>query len=446
MGSSHAKEKSKQTTQDTQKRLEDPKKIKLPPKPQVVITTPPFLKQKYVIPQKKPDEVSEEEEEAESDEEDPSSQIDRRPSTPPSRVFDRIQPVERVPRPKDSVLPRSVIPESKDASNLKKNQSGSAKKASTENLQNLETKRYKQRVIQDLIDQMMANPSNVCLNKLTASEEFRKALLRRVRNKHVRTKNYKAFLQTLDYPTEESTVNTGPFDEEAEFVKVDNIETVDPFETLEEDEDGLSAGSVVHRDVVEVYRNELDSEEKQKVVIVAGLSEGLRCVFPEINGSTERVEAVIDGGSQIVAIDAWVAQGLGLQWDPNSVIHMQSANGQLKPTLGVCRNVPFKFGEVTVYLQLHVVERAPFQILLGRPFDVLTESKVQNFKDGDQWVTVSCPNKGIQSVIPTYMRGEGIKIKPKREPALRTQSAEVAQKEREQRETESANFQSTLMN
>jgi hypothetical protein len=444
MDSSDKRDRSR----DTQRRPEDPKKIKLPPKPQVVISTPSFLrKQPYVIPQRKPfeEEVSEEEE-AESDEEEPPSQVDRRPSTPPPRVFDKIQPVERVPQPRDSVLPRSVIPEDKGASKSKKVHSENVKKASTENLQNVETKRYKQRVIQDLIDQMMANPASVCLNKLTASEEFRKALLRRVRNKHVRTKNYKAFLQTLDYPIKDSTAAEEPFDEEAEFVKVDNIETVDSFETLEEEEDGLEAGSVVHRDVVEVYRTELDSEEKQKVVIVAGLSEGLRCVFPEVNGSTERVEAVIDGGSQIIAIDAWVAQGLGLQWDPNSVIHMQSANGQLKPTLGVCRNVPFKFGEVTVYLQLHVVEKAPFQILLGRPFDVLTESKVQNFKDGDQWVTVSCPNKGIQSVIPTYMRGEGIKIKPKREPTLRTQSSEEAQKEREQRGTESSNFQSTLMN
>jgi hypothetical protein len=158
---------------------------------------------------------------------------------------------------------------------------------------------------------------------------------------------------------------------------------------------------------------------------------------------------VIDGGSQIVAIDAWVAQGLGLQWDPTSVIHMQSANGQLKPTLGVCRNVPFEFGEITVYLQLHVVEKAPFQVLLGRPFDVLTESVVQNFPDGDQWVTVTCPNKGIKSVIPTYTRGQRPRIRPKREPTLNPQNSEAAKEEREERERrepESTNFQSTLMN
>ncbi len=255
----------------------------------------------------------------------------------------------------------------------------------------------------------------------------------------------KTFLQNLKVLVLDPTPYEETFDCHSQFIRVDDIESIEAFEILTETERGLPKGSVVHRDEVESFQNELSPEERRNLVIVAGTAEGLRCVFPEINGSTEKVETVIDGGSQIVAVDACVAQGVGLKWDPNTVIHMQSANGQLQPTLGLCRNVPFKFGDVTVYLQLHVVAKAPFQVLLGRPFDVLTESQVRNFKDGDQWVTVTCPNSGQQCVVPTYGRGQGIRITIKNEPSLRPQNAEADRQERENHGSETTNFQSTLM-
>ncbi|KAG7086687.1 hypothetical protein E1B28_002625 [Marasmius oreades] len=221
------------------------------------------------------------------------------------------------------------------------------RKESVDDIKSLQfrSKKEKERLINKVINQMMVNPSYVCLDELTILEDFRRALLRRVRNQQARTSNLKAFLQTLDVPIADPTLYAEVFNEDSEFIKVDNIEVVDAFETLVKEEDRLPIGSVIHRDIVETYQTELNPEERKKVVIVAGLSEGLCCVFPEVNGSTESVEAVIDGGSQIVAINAWVAQGVGLKWDPNSVIHMQSANGQIKSMLRLCRNVPFKFGD-----------------------------------------------------------------------------------------------------
>lgn len=311
-------------------------------------------------------------------------------------------------------------------------------------------KREKEKMINRIIDRMMANPSHVSLDEITKSEEFKKALFRRMRNSQTPTKDLKSFVQTLDVPV----TDVKPYEDifqGSSFIRLDEIEPAEIFEVLEDSEGELPAGSIVHKDVVLTFQNELPLESKGNVVIVAAPSDGLRCVFPEINGSTEKVEAVIDGGSQIVAISSWVAQGVGLQWDPSTKIHMQSANGTLESTLGICRNVPFKFGEITVYLQLHVVQKAPFQVLLGRPFDVLTESEVKNFGDGDQWLTVTCPNSRNQCVIPTYERGQGVRMKPKRDFTLRPQNIDEDRKGREEPEPSSGekaevNFHPTSRN
>ena len=87
------------------------------------------------------------------------------------------------------------------------------------------------------------------------------------------------------------------------------------------------------------------------------------------------------------------------------VIHMQSANRQVQKTLGLARNVPFLFREITVYLQVHIIQEPAYKVLLGWPFDVLTKSEVKNSKDGVQLVTITDPNMGNKVTLPTYTRG-----------------------------------------
>ena len=99
-------------------------------------------------------------------------------------------------------------------------------------------------------------------------------------------------------------------------------------------------------------------------------------------------------------MDKMVATGLGITWDPTTVIHMESAHGQVQPTEGLARNVPFRFGEITVYLQVHIINKAPYQVLLGRPFDAFTESLVKNFANGEQEITIICPNTGKKCTMP----------------------------------------------
>ena len=110
-----------------------------------------------------------------------------------------------------------------------------------------------------------------------------------------------------------------------------------------------------------------------------------------------------------------VCHELSLAYDPSVVLHMESANGSVDPSLGLARNVPFLVGTVTVYLQVHVIRSPAYDILLGRPFDVLTESIVRNFKNEDQMITLHDPNTGQVTTIPTIARGPPRIIKNKKQ-------------------------------
>jgi len=103
----------------------------------------------------------------------------------------------------------------------------------------------------------------------------------------------------------------------------------------------------------------------------------LRVIPVLVNGVTEE-EALLDSGSQIVSMTRDVAAANKISWDPGLSIQLQSANGSLSRTCGLAKNVPFMLGDVTVLLQVHIMETAPYKILLGRPFDTITESTIIN--------------------------------------------------------------------
>jgi hypothetical protein len=56
-------------------------------------------------------------------------------------------------------------------------------------------------------------------------------------------------------------------------------------------------------------------------------------------------------------------------------------------------------------LQVHVLHAPAYDILLGRPFDVITQSVVRNFPDENQTVTILDPNTSKKATVPTIQRG-----------------------------------------
>ncbi|KIY43113.1 hypothetical protein FISHEDRAFT_54137 [Fistulina hepatica ATCC 64428] len=120
----------------------------------------------------------------------------------------------------------------------------------------------------------------------------------------------------------------------------------------------------------------------------------------------EEVESILDHGSQIVAVSATCSKKLGLAYNPDISVQLQSANGEFNRTLGVAHNVPFKFESVKVYLQCHVVETNAYEILLGRLFFALTTCIMNTHLHQDETITITDPNSHKCLTLPTYSRGE----------------------------------------
>jgi hypothetical protein len=88
--------------------------------------------------------------------------------------------------------------------------------------------------------------------------------------------------------------------------------------------------------------------------VVAAESSALQAILPVVDGQ-DKVEAILDPGCQIVAMSEEVCNALALHYDPIIRLNMMSANGGIDQSLGLSRNVPFLVGDITVYLQVHVL-------------------------------------------------------------------------------------------
>jgi hypothetical protein len=163
-------------------------------------------------------------------------------------------------------------------------------------------------------------------------------------------------------------------------------------------------GSLIIPDPYETYLKTLPIGAIPDRLIVAKESSALRSIFPLVDHQ-RHVEAILDPGSQIIAMAEEVCFDLGLAYDPSVILNMQSANGEVDQSLGLARNVPVQIGEITLYVQIHIIRSPAYDILLGRPFDILTESVVRNFSNEEQTVTIFDPNSGRRATIPTSARG-----------------------------------------
>ena len=116
------------------------------------------------------------------------------------------------------------------------------------------------------------------------------------------------------------------------------------------------------------------------------------------------MECIVDPGSQIIAMSEAVCHDLVLIYDPTIQLNMQSANGEIDRSLGLVRNVPCQIRTIMLYLQMHVIRDPTYDILLGRPFNVLMESVVRNFRNEDQTIAIKDPNNGTIITILTMPR------------------------------------------
>ena len=123
-------------------------------------------------------------------------------------------------------------------------------------------------------------------------------------------------------------------------------------------------------------REHLDSHHiPNSKIVVAAESRALQAILPVID-EQDKVKAILDPGCQIVAMSKEVCNALALHYNPTIRLHMMSTNGGVDQSLRLVRNVPFVVGDITVYLQVHILCNPAYDILLSWPFDILTQSIV----------------------------------------------------------------------
>jgi hypothetical protein len=144
--------------------------------------------------------------------------------------------------------------------------------------------------------------------------------------------------------------------------------------------------------------------DTQEEVEVAAESNALRAILPIVDGQ-ERVESILDPGCQVVAMSEEVCNALAIAYDPSVTLSMVSTNGGVDQSLGLARNVAFSVGDMTLYLQVHILCSPAYDILLGCPFDILTQSVVRNYRDENQTITIRDPNTIKSVTVPTIARG-----------------------------------------
>ncbi|KAG6863448.1 hypothetical protein C0991_005717 [Blastosporella zonata] len=152
-----------------------------------------------------------------------------------------------------------------------------------------------------------------------------------------------------------------------------------------------------------MYHQGLSQETVPDGLYVAKESDSICTIKATLNNTSE-VDCIIDSGSQVVAISEAMAVKLGLSWDPCIMLKMVSANGQTDATLGLAKNVPVAIGSMTFVLQFHVIRNPSYEVLLGRPFDVLAKSEVKTQNKEQTVITITDPNTGEVLTVPTFPR------------------------------------------
>ena len=87
--------------------------------------------------------------------------------------------------------------------------------------------------------------------------------------------------------------------------------------------------------------------------------------------------------------------------------NMVATDHSRSSTLGTLENVLLKFGDIELYIQVQVVEDAPFDILLGQLFFAVAGARTSHSTSGEQLITLKDLNSGSVVTLATKGKGEG---------------------------------------
>ena len=163
-------------------------------------------------------------------------------------------------------------------------------------------------------------------------------------------------------------------------------------------------GAIIIEDLYEVYLHTTLEDCSSNCLTVAKESSALCTILLLINHN-QYIKLVLDPSSQVIAMSEATCHALALIYDPHIHLHMQLANCEVDETLVLAHNVPILIGDITLYVQFHIVCNLAYDVLLGRPFDILVESIVQNYSNKDQTIMIHDLNSGRIATVPTFPHG-----------------------------------------
>ena len=164
-------------------------------------------------------------------------------------------------------------------------------------------------------------------------------------------------------------------------------------------------GSITISDPVKMYYQLLPPGFKpvKKALTIALESSAIQSIKAFVDNH-HRLECILDPGCQVITMSVIRCNELGLAYNLSIRLNIQSANGNCNLLLGLAHNVPFLIESLTFYLQVHIVQSPAYNVLLGWPFNILTESIIHNLSNKDQTITIKDPNTGQKITIPTLPR------------------------------------------
>ena len=85
-----------------------------------------------------------------------------------------------------------------------------------------------------------------------------------------------------------------------------------------------------------------------------------------------------DSGAELVCISKEAVRELNLPWNPDLKLNMRDANGGTKTNTGVVENLELTIAGISVFVHAWIIEKAPYRLLLGRPFQVAAQCDTED--------------------------------------------------------------------
>ena len=152
-----------------------------------------------------------------------------------------------------------------------------------------------------------------------------------------------------------------------------------------------------------VLLGEVHDARDQEAEEVAAESVALRCLDVLMEGNVT-TNCILDQGCQIIAISKAVWEALGVPVLNERQISMTAANGTVERSIGLIPRLKLQFGPVEMVVQAHVMNNAPFNVLLGRPFFQAGWCRTTDFANGEQHITLTDPRTKADVTILTHAR------------------------------------------